>query len=314
MKIKYLVCTVCFFILHNVAFTQNQAAIMESAHKLAEVKKYDQALILMNKAWKMDTTNYLVNVERGNIYVYNNIIDSAYHDYTRAIKLQPDSAMAYVQRGLLLMSLIESDLAITDFTTALNWVSEDSLRLGVYINRGAARGQKRDFQGAYEDYSRALMIDSMDIGALNNIAAVLDELGRRDEAIQYLKRIIIIQPTFVGGFVNLGFVYSLDGKYAESIVYFNKALEIEKDEPTTLNNRGFSKYKLKDYTGAMADINKSISLYPGNSYAYKNRALVYLALKQNDKACKDLQTAISQGFTKMYGSEVDDLIRENCKQ
>jgi hypothetical protein len=36
-------------------------------------------------------------------------------------------------------------------------------------------------------------------------------------------------------------------------------------------------------------------------------------MKENAKACDDLQEALDQGFTQIYGEEVNDLIRENCK-
>jgi len=239
-------------------------------------------------------------------------IQNAYDDYTKAIELQPDSAVAYHYRAILFYRMTYSEEAISDNTRALELATDDSLRMVCFSNRGNARQQKRDFQGAFEDYTRAYLIDTSSIATLNNMATSLDELGRRDEAIRYLKKIITIDSTFIGAYVNLGFQYNNNGKYQDALKYFNKALTIEKDEPLTLNNRGLAKYNLKDYKGALSDINKSIQLYPSNAFAYKNRAIVYLALKKNQEACKDLQQALYYEFTKVYGEEVNQLIKKHC--
>lgn len=66
--------------------------------------------------------------------------------------------------------------------------------------------------------------------------------------------------------------------------------------------------------GALEDINNSISILPANSYAFKNRGLVYLAMKRKEEACTDFMKALSLGFEKYYGEEVNKLIKANCKK
>ena len=70
--------------------------------------------------------------------------------------------------------------------------------------------------------------------------------------------------------------------------------------------------KLGDLKGAMGDVNKSIELYPSNSYAFRNRALIFIEMNKIQDACNDLQRSSELGFTKMYGSEVDDLRTKYC--
>ena len=239
--------------------------------------------------------------------------EKAYLDFSKAIGLKPDSANAYHQRALLFYTIMYTEESIRDNTRALELARNDSMRIASYVNRGAAFIQKRDFQGAYEDFTKASFLKPDDVGIINNIAATLDELGRGEEAIKYLKKAAQMDSTFVGPYVNLGFQYTRLKRYREAIEYFNKALTIEQDEPLTLNNRALARYYLNDFDGALADINKSISIYPGNSYAYKNRALVYIAQKKKELACADLNEAIQKGFAQMYGEEVNELLAANCK-
>ncbi len=79
------------------------------------------------------------------------------------------------------------------------------------------------------------------------------------------------------------------------------------------NNRSFAKFNIKDFEGALLDVNKSINLDSKNSFAYKVRANVYLEKKDNVNACKDLKKALELGYTKDFGSDVQELLDKNCK-
>ncbi len=308
---KYLI--IAFSIVLSLSSrSQTAAQLVQQSFEHIDNKKYDSALILLNKAWGMDSTLYDLYIAKGAAYGGLKNWDNSYEEFTKAITKFPDSAYAYHMRAMLFSKLTYNDAAIADNTKALELADEDTFRLILFSNRGIAYMQKREFQKAYEDYSRAYLIDTSNTATLNNIATVLDELGRIDEAIASLKKIILIDSTFLGSYVNLGFQYTKLGKYKEAIEYFDKALTFEKDEPLSLNNRGLAKYYLKDYKGAEDDINKSISIYPENSYAYKNRALVYIALSNKEKACKDIKEALDKGFTEMYGPEVLEMKKANC--
>jgi tetratricopeptide (TPR) repeat protein len=78
------------------------------------------------------------------------------------------------------------------------------------------------------------------------------------------------------------------------------------------NNRGYSKFKLQHYDAALEDINRSLELNAYNAYAYRNRALVYLELGKTRKACKDMEKALEYDYTRMYGSDVEELHEEHC--
>lgn len=283
------------------ASTQDLSKEFLEVSNLAEKKQYREALVILDRMIARDSSCYYCYCERGMIYGDLEEMEKSFADLDRAVRLQPDSFQAYHARAIQFFRVIYSEAAILDNTRALERATNDSMRLISFTNRGNARQQMRDFQGAFEDYTRAWHMDTNNVTALNNMATSMDELGRVDEAIVYLKKVISIDPTFIGSYVNIGFQYTKMGRYKEALTYFDKAVAIDKDDPLALNNRGLAKYNLEDYDGAMKDINKSLTIYPGNSYAYKNRALVYIALKQKEKACSDLERAEELQFTRLYG-------------
>lgn len=306
------------FLLPLLLFTlqansQSINELLKKADKLVKEKKHKEALTIYQQAWKKDSTNYDLYMDRGSLYLEMKDPENAFYDFTKAVDLKPDSAQPYHHRAISLYAMMYTEEAIMDNTKAIELSKNDTLRMMSFMNRGTAKQQKRDFQGAYEDYFRASQYNPNDIGVLNNIATTLDELGRVDEALEYLHKIIKIDSSFIGSYVNLGFQYTKLKRYKEAIAFFDKALLIDKNDPLTLNNRGLALYHLKDYKRALADINQSLSIYPSNAYAYKNRALVYIAQEQKEKACTDLKKALDLGFRQMYGDEVDELQKENCK-
>lgn len=308
---KYLILPLVLFSFF-AGHSQTAAEWVKKGDLFLTEKKLPDALNAYNSAWKKDSTLYEIYTGRGLVYAEMKEFEKSFLDFTRATELQPDSALAYHYRANLMLSLLYSDESIIDNTRAIERATNDKMLFGSFLNRGTAKQQKRDFQGAYEDFMRCYTYDTLNIAVINNIGIVLDELGRRDESILYLQKAIRIDSSFMGPYVNIGFQYTLMGKYKESLPYFDKALQLEKDEPVTLNNRGFARYKLNDLEGAMEDISKSIEGYPANSYAFKNRALVYLAMNKGTEACNDLKRAKELQFEKQYGPEVNELLKKHC--
>ncbi len=225
----------------------------------------------------------------------------------------PEDPYLYSFRGNLYMKFREFDKAIDDFTISINLTDNDTLKVEALSNRAAAKINKRDFEGGYNDLIEAYNIDPVNVPVLSNLGAVCDEIGKDEETLEYLKKAIEIDPDFYPAYGNIGFKYQEMGEHTKAIEYFNKVLEFKPNEPLGYSNRSFNKYKTGDLNGALADINKSLSIYPSNSYAYKVRALIYIEQGDMEKACDDINISLAEGYTKMYGDEVEKLNEKYCE-
>ena len=301
-------------LLSLVSFSQTKNEPLQHARDLKDQGKFDEAVIEVNKFIWQDSTVAEYYDLRGELFFNLKKFDEALADFDKAISINPKDPVLYVHRAGFYYATQTPDKAIEDNNTALQFVRQDTLKYVIILNRGACYTMMRDFQKAHDDYLAVLKFDSTDQGALTNMRAILDELGRSDESIRYLEKVIRLYPDFVGGYGNLAFQYTQHGNYKKALELNNKVLKLDPEQPLGYNNRGFVKYKLGDLKGAMEDINYSLKIYPANSYAYKNRALVYIAMKQTSKACLDLQQAIDLGFTQMYGDEVQKLIEKYCSK
>lgn len=300
------------FFYQAIVFGQTAEKLYEQASDFYDKEEFAKAFTLVNEALKKSPGNSKYLLLKGNIYSMTSQYQEAYDTYTAGIQRDSSNAYLYNQRGLLLQRVRQPENAIIDYSAALKLRNSDTMKVSLFLNRGASKIDIRDFQGAYDDFMEALKLDSLNIGTLNNLAAVCDEVGKGELTLMYLNKILKIDSTFIGAYGNIGFKYQEMGDYKTAIRYFNKVLEMAPDEPLGYSNRAFNKYKLGELESALSDINKAISLYPANSYAYWTRALIFLAMNEKVMACRDIEEALRKGYTKMYGDAVELLKKQNC--
>ena len=79
--------------------------------------------------------------------------DEAIHAYSEALRLEPDDADAYYNRGNARWAKGDLDGAMRDYDEALRLEPDDA---SAYHNRGVARSAKGDLDGAIKDYQKYL--------------------------------------------------------------------------------------------------------------------------------------------------------------
>jgi len=72
-------------------------------------------------------------------------------DYNRAIKIAPDNAEAYHERGEVYLKYDREELALADYTRA---IAIDPNYADALINRGSIYVRKGDFFNAFQDYDK----------------------------------------------------------------------------------------------------------------------------------------------------------------
>ncbi len=305
---------ISLFLFSGVSFGQTAREHYNSALAAFEKEEYQSGLKIIEKALRLDSTVADFWILKAVCYEKLDFFQESYNTYSTAIEKIQDNSSLYTNRGNLLLNLKEFDLAIQDFSSAIDFSEDDTSKYISLTNRAAAKMGKRDFEGAYLDLLLAYNFDSTDVATLTNLGAVCDEIGKGDETLTYLFKAIEVDSTYYPAYGNIGFKYQEMGQHAKAIEYYNKVLEFEPDAPLGYSNRAFNKYKLGDLAGAMNDINKSISLFAANAYAYRIRALIFLQLNDTKNACKDLNFALEKGYTTTFGDEVLNLVKEHCKE
>ena len=151
--------------------------------------------------------------------------DGAIADFDRAIEMDPDYALAYLNRGNAKSFKGDQEAAIIDFDRAIDLDPGNS---EAYYNRGIARRMRGDHDGAIADYDRTIELD----------------------------------PNHVSAYNNRGTAKGANGDYVGAIADFDRAIELDPNNASAYSNRGMAKSHMDDHDGTIADYNRAIELDP----------------------------------------------------
>ena len=120
-------------------------------------KDMDGALADFNEAIRLDPNMALAYMNRGVIYVSKNELDKAIEDETKAIDLKlaktEDQATAYSNRATAYLAKGDSGKALADADEAIK-IKPDSSK--AYLVRGSSRANNGDNEGAIADFQKVL--------------------------------------------------------------------------------------------------------------------------------------------------------------
>jgi tetratricopeptide (TPR) repeat protein len=156
--------------------------------------------------------------------------------YDEAIRLKPDYADAYYNRGFARNDKGDLVGALKDYDEAIRLKPDYA---DAYINRGIARKDKGDLAGALKDY---------------------------DEAIR-------LKPDYVDAYINRGIARKDKGDLAGALKDYDEAIRLKPDYADAYINRGFARNDKGDLVGALKDYDEAIRLKPDYALAYYNRGI-----------------------------------------
>jgi Flp pilus assembly protein TadD len=119
--------------------------------------------------------------------------------YSKAIRLKPDYADAFNNRGIARYDKGDLDGALQDYNEAIRLKPD---YVDALINRGIARYSRGDLDGAVQDYNEAMRLKPDDIDAFNNRGNARKAKGDLDGALQDYNEAIRLKPDFAIAFYN----------------------------------------------------------------------------------------------------------------
>jgi tetratricopeptide (TPR) repeat protein len=209
-----------------------------------------------------------------------------------SIKLQPDLAMAYYNRGIAYYRPGQYQRAIEDYNEAIRLQPDYA---SAYVNRGHAYKNLGQYQRAIEDFNNAIRLKPDDADVYINRGFVYDKLGKQQLAIEDYDNTICLKPDFALAYNNRGNAYNNLGQPHRAIEDFNEAIRLQPDLTQAYYNRGDAYNKLGQYQRAIEDFNNAIRLQPDDVSAYFNRGSAYLSQGNKKLGCRDAQKACALG-------------------
>ena len=247
-------------------------------------------------------------------------LDRALKDYTKAIRLDPKSAVYHAARAEIWLEKNDSDRALSDLSTAIQLKPKAD---EFYAKRARLFDQKRDWDRAIEDWTSAIALDATNEIYFKLRADVLENKGLYDRAIADYDVAVRIDPDYESAIHNRGFSRNRKGDFDGAIADYTEAIRLRPNSGNSFRNRGESWVKKGDYARAIADFTEAIRLEP-IEYAYRLRGDAYESSDQLELALADYDRAISldpnsglalnnRGYArhrkKDYGGAIEDYTR-----
>jgi len=153
---------------------------------------------------------------------------------SEAIRLQPDYASAYYNRGLARYHKGDLEGALADYNQALRLRPDDPATLN---NRGLALADKGDLDGALADYNQAMRLQPDDPAPFNNRAILLLGKGDLEAAILDCNQAIRLRPNFSEAFDTRGDVRRAQGDLESALADYDEAIRLSPPDTGLLGRR-----------------------------------------------------------------------------
>ena len=227
---------------------------------------------------------------------------------------------------------------------AWSFAQTKSKDAAAYANRGVAKLQKRDWDGAIADFNRALQFDPKLAKAYLDRGIAKTNKGDRDGAIADYNRALQLDPRLATAYQARGIAKLQKNDFDGAIADFDRALQFDPKLAKAYVDRGLAKRGkcelttyggvgdfVSDYTfgsrkvlkrelvGAIADFNRALQLDPKNANAYRNRGIAKIELGDLNGAIADYNRAlqfdpkfaaayVNRGLAKQEKGDLDSAI------
>ncbi len=224
----------------------------------------------------------------------------------QAIKVDPDNAAAYLNRGNALKDLRRLDEALSCYNKA---IALKSNLVDAHSNRSIVLYYLGRLDEALKSYDRTIALKPDHAEAYNNRGIVLLDLNRPDEALVSCEKAIALKPGYAEAHSNRGNTLYALKRLDEAVASYDKAIALKADFVDAYSNRGNALHELDRFEEALASCDKAIALNPAYPGAYNNRGKVLRSLKRPDDALAACDKAIAlwPGFAEAYGNRANAL-------
>lgn len=172
--------------------------------------------------------------------------------FTKAIELNPKSAIAYIYRGEVYRIIDRYDLAIEDYSKAIELEPGNA---DYYSCRGYWYSKSGNYELAINDLSKAIELNSANANYHSNRGWWYFNSGKYELAINDFSKAIELDPESDSDYVNRGWIYLWTEQWEEAKLDFEKAIQLEPNDAAAYCNIGIYYWKAKN------DKEKAIEYY-----------------------------------------------------
>ncbi|TVP60499.1 MAG: tetratricopeptide repeat protein [Nodularia sp. (in: Bacteria)] len=250
---------------------------------------YQAAVEDFTQAIALDSQNALAYNKRGNAFYQLGDYEQAKADTSKAIELNPQNANAYYDRGFSLYELGKYKEAIADYTKAIELNPGNAY---AYYGRGLALVKMQENKEANEDFSTAIRLRPDYIEAYLERGILRRRLRIHKTAIEDFDAIIKINPDDARPYYQKGLIHSSNNQKYAAIGAYTQAINRNPNYTVAYLRRGDIQSELGYKLEATEDYNTVIKLNPQWGAGYNHRGIHRFSFGDYKGAIEDHTKAI----------------------
>ena len=239
-------------------------------------------------------TARVMEIGRNALYFEDYVLSIQY--FNKVIDAKPFLYEPYFYRGLAKFYLDDFIGAQEDLTLS---IVRNPYVARSYQLRGLCRANLDSLALAEQDIRAGIKYDPQNINMWQNLAGVLMQGGRWEQAAAVVDSLLLFAPRNSGAYVMRTQVAMQLKDTATALAMAGKAVECDKYSATVYDVRSMVHYSMGEYAKAEADMDKSIDLLPGRSGSYLNRGLVRYFREDLRGALADFDMAVYADSTSL---------------
>ena len=239
-------------------------------------------------------TARVMEIGRNALYFEDYVLSIQY--FNKVIDAKPFLYEPYFYRGLAKFYLDDFIGAQEDLTLSID---RNPYVARSYQLRGLCRANLDSLALAEQDIRAGIKYDPQNINMWQNLAGVLMQGGRWEQAATVVDSLLLFAPRNSGAYVMRTQVAMQLKDTVTALAMAGKAVECDKYSATVYDVRSMVHYSMGEYAKAEADMDKSIDLLPGRSGSYLNRGLVRYFREDLRGALADFDMAVYADSTSL---------------
>ena len=254
---------------------------------LRGMKRYDEAIAKFDYAIKLNPQYAIAYTQRGYAYLLSGQFDKAADDIAKALDIDGNRVASDI-----IKDVADSAFEAMDFKLKVHQMMQPTSGRWPYY-RGTIREHRRRYKDAVEMYGQSLAKNFNPIAA-QRMAECKAELGDYEGALAAIMDVLDADST--DAYVCMykaAYLYEL-GRVNESIAEYTRIIELEPDMYWAYHKRGWVKDNSGDTEGALEDYTMSIMLEPDAVYNYLTRGRMYERIGKMELAKADYEEVLKR--------------------
>lgn len=277
--------------------SKDTAALTGMGLALALQFKLDAADEKFTQALKVNNKTALAYVGQGMVKLYRlqsssmsviqqrqGMLASAEASCRQALKLDPDTAEAYIVLGLVQ----REQGRLNDAKRSLSQAIRLDPKYGTaFVQRGLIELKTGETAVALQDFSEAIALKSDNAAAHYGLGQAYLKQNMLDEANKSLNTALSLNQNSAPAHIAMGDVYRLQGNRVAAINEYQKAISIKAENEEAYLRMSDIREARGDLELALGDVRSGLALDPNSVELHRRAAEISLRLEKTDDALKE---------------------------